>query len=254
MPTERQGPTPGRPREERIRSVSGSDGKRLDRKREISLLTGGGDRHYALGLATVLMSKGVFLEIIGSPDLDTPDFHDNEKVYFLDLVGPQRPEANFFTKLARVLKYYLRLIRYITTSQPPILHILWNYKFQLLDRTLLMVYYKLLGKKLVLTVHNVNEGKRDSNDSLLNRLSLGFQYRLTDHFFVHTALMKTELTTEFGVCPTRVSVIPYGINNAVPETELTCVGARRQLQIGPGERAILFFGNIAPYKGLEYLL
>src|SRR5207245_1688117 len=44
-----------------------------------------------------------------------------------------------------------------------------------------------------------------------------------------------------------------GINNAVPDTDLTPDRAKQRLGIRGGERTILFFGNIAPYKGLDYL-
>ena len=76
------------------------------------------------------------------------------------------------------------------------------------DRTLLMAYYRLLGKSTVLTVHNVNAGRRDSKDTPLNRLTLRIQYRLADHIFVHTEKMKLELIAEFGEQETRVTVIP----------------------------------------------
>ena len=66
--------------------------------------------------------------------------------------------------------------------------------------------------------------------------------------------MKRELVEEFGEQEARVTVIPFGINNAVPQTHLTSGDARRQLGICEGERTILFFGRIAPYKGLEYLV
>ncbi len=95
--------------------------------------------------------------------------------------------------------YYAKLIRYAATAKPRIFHILWNNKFELFDRTLLMLYYKLLGKKIVFTVHNVNAGRRDSKDTRLNRLTLRIQYRLADHIFVHTEKMKRELIEEFGV-------------------------------------------------------
>jgi glycosyltransferase involved in cell wall biosynthesis len=51
-----------------------------------------------------------------------------------------------------------------------------------------------------------------------------------------------------------VSVIPFGINNTVPSTSLSSAQARRQLSISEGDKTLLFFGNIAPYKGLEYLI
>ena len=51
-----------------------------------------------------------------------------------------------------------------------------------------MLYYRILGKKIVLTAHNVNAAIRDSKDTLLNRLTLRIQYRLADHIFVHTRI------------------------------------------------------------------
>ena len=218
----------------------------------VALLTGGGDQHYAFGLVTALVSKGVSLDVIGSDDLDCPEFHCS-RVNFLNLRGDQETRVSFLKKVSRILLYYARLISYATTAKPKIFHILWNNKFELFDRTLLMLYYKALGKKIVLTAHNVNRSRRDSKDSLLNRITLRIQYRLADYVFVHTEKMKTDLIQEFHVHANRIGVIPYGINNAVPNTELSPLEARRRLGIPAGQKTVLFFGNIAPYKGLEYL-
>ena len=59
---------------------------------------------------------------------------------------------------------------------------------------------------------------------------------------------------EFGVPGVRVTVIPFGINNAVPNTDLTPADAKQRLGIRGEDRTILFFGRITPYKGLEYLI
>jgi glycosyltransferase involved in cell wall biosynthesis len=66
--------------------------------------------------------------------------------------------------------------------------------------------------------------------------------------------MKNELLQQFHVRETAVTVIPHGINSAVPNTDITSLEARQLLGIREGERAILFFGAIRPYKGLEYLV
>jgi glycosyltransferase involved in cell wall biosynthesis len=219
----------------------------------VALLTGGRDKPYAFGLATELISKGADLDLIGSDDLDCPEYHGKPGVHFLNLRGGQRPDVGFVRKAIRVLTYYARLIRYAAIAEPRIFHILWNNKFQSFDRTVLIVYYRALGKKIVLTVHNVNAGIRDSKDTALNRLTLRIQYRLADHIFVHTKRMKLELCEQFGVQGDRVTVIPFGINNSVPNTRLTPSEARQRLGVRDDERTILFFGNIAPYKGLEYL-
>ena len=223
-------------------------------KIEIALLTGGGDRPYALGLASALLSKGFCLDFIGSDDLDCPELRRSSGLRFLNLRGSQHRDASLAKKVSRILIYYARLIRYASVSHPRIFHILWNNKFQYFDRTVLMLYYRLLGKKVAFTAHNVNAGKRDSNDSLLNRITLRIQYRLADHIFVHTERMKRDLLEEFGVREGAVTFIPFGINNSVPNTEMTPVEAKRRLGIKAADRTILFFGNIGPYKGLEFLV
>ena len=220
----------------------------------VALLTGGADKPYAFGLATALFANGTSLDLIGNDELDCADFCGKHNINFLNLRGNQGSTASFIRKLLRVAAYYVRLIRYAATAKPRIFHILWNNKFEVFDRTLLMLYYRLLGKRVVLTLHNINAGRRDARDTVLNRLTLRIQYRLADRIFVHTEKMKLELIQEFGVPPTRIVVIPFGINNSVPNTDLACDEARRRLGIREGQRAILFFGNIAPYKGLEYLI
>ena len=220
----------------------------------VALLTGGGDRPYVFGLATELMSKRAGVDLIGSDDLDSPEFHGNPGIRFLNLRGDQRTEVGLTKKVVRVLAYYGKLIAYAAGAKPKIFHILWNNKFQTFDRTVLMFYYRLLGKKLVLTVHNVNTKRRDAKDSAFNRCTLGIQYRLADHIFVHTEPMKVELLRQFGVKESRVTIIPFGINNAIPQTQTTPEQARERLGIRRDEEVILFFGNIAPYKGLEFLV
>jgi len=228
--------------------------KNQNPKFHVALLTGGGDRPYVFGLTTSLISKGAALDVIGSNDLDFPEFRSQPDLNFLNLRGDQRQDASFVKKITRVLVYYARLIHYAAIAKPNIFHILWNNKFQFVDRTLLMLYYRLLGKRIIFTAHNVNAGVRDCDDTSLNRLTLRVQYRLSHHIFVHTDKMKQELIEAFDVQGSRVTVIPFGINNSLPNTQLTPAEARRQLQIREGEKVILFFGNITPYKGLPYLL
>jgi D-inositol-3-phosphate glycosyltransferase len=220
----------------------------------VALLTGGGDKPYALGMTAALTSAGIHVDFIGSNDLRVPELLTNPRVNFLNLRGDQRRDAGPILKVLRVLSYYVKLIVYAATAKPKLFHILWNNKFQLFDRTSLMLYYKLLGKCVVFTAHNVNTAKRDQNDSWLNRLSLKIQYNLSDHIFVHTEAMKAELLCDFDVPEEKVSVIPFGINNTVPNTNLSAVDAKRQLGISGSDKTLLFFGNIAPYKGVEYLI
>jgi len=220
----------------------------------VALLTGCQDRSYAFGLAMALSSKGVQVAVLGNERVDSPEFHNTPNLTFLNLGGIQRAEDTFANKLFQLFLYYARLIQYITVAKPKLLHILWNSKFEYFDRTVLMMYCKLRGKKVVLTAHNVNRRKRDSSDSVLNRITLRIQYRLADQIFVHTEKMRSELVEGFGVRGDAITQIPFGINIAVPNTALSPAAAKKMLGLEITEKTILFFGRIVPYKGLEYLL
>ena len=220
----------------------------------VSLLTGGFDKHYAFGLATSLLAQGATIELIGGSEIDCPEFHSHPSLIFLSLRGSLRRNVSFTDKALRIGRYYARLIAYSAAAKPRVFHILWNNRFEFLDRTALMSYYRLLGKNVVITAHNVNARRRDGNDSALNRLTLKFQYRLANHIFVHTEQMKRELREDFGVPEKRITTIAFGINNAIPNTRLKSAEAKQRLGLRETERAILFFGRIKPYKGLEYLI
>lgn len=218
----------------------------------VALLTGGGDKPYAIGLSTSLAPRGVALDFIGSDDLDVAEVRTLPDLRFLNLRGDQHSGASLPVKMLRILRYYARLVAYAATARPRVFHILWNNKFELFDRTVLMLWYRLLGKRFVLTVHNVNRAARDGGDGPVNRLTLRVQYRMADHLFVHTEQMRRELASQFGVPASRISTIPFGINNMTPVTGLTQAEARTRLGIDGDARVALVFGNIAPYKGLEF--
>jgi glycosyltransferase involved in cell wall biosynthesis len=219
-----------------------------------ALLTGGCDRPYAYGLATALISQNVRLDVIGSDIVDSPEMHNTPNLTFFNLWPAQRSKRTLASKLLVTLRHYVSLIQYAAVAKPGIFHILWNSKIELIDRTVLMLYYKALGKKIALTAHNVNKARRDENDSFWNRLTLTIQYRLADHIFVHTRKMKDELLTDFGVHEEYVTVIRHPINNAFPDTDLSPAQAKSQLGLRETEKTILFFGKIKPYKGIEHLL
>jgi D-inositol-3-phosphate glycosyltransferase len=221
---------------------------------QIGLLTGCQDRPYAFGLAVALIAKRVRVYIIGGDEIDSPELHVTPNLRFLNFRGNQHEKVGFTTKMSKLALYYARLMRFAARSEPRALHILWNNKIEWFDRTILMMCYKALGKKIALTAHNVNQARRDAKDSLLNRVTLRVQYRLCDRIFVHTKKMKDELCQDFGVPERAVTVIRHPINNAFPDTKLSPSEAKQRLGLRDDEKAILFFGRIRPYKGIEHLL
>lgn len=222
---------------------------------KISLFSGGNaSPHYVLGLTSGLSLTGIKIDFIGSDIFKGAQILNHENITFYNLRGDQDPSSPIWIKITRIIKFYYRMMKYAAKTDSEIFHIQWLNKFALLDSTLLNIYYRLLGKKLIFTAHNINAGQRDDNDSIMNRLSLKNMYKFVDHIIVHTEKMKQQLISEFAVGEHKISVIPHGILNIAPITNLKKVQAREKFDIQLQEKILLFFGIIAPYKGLEFLI
>jgi hypothetical protein len=59
----------------------------------ISLLTGGADKHYASGLLSSLINHGVEVQYIGSDELYDEKIVSKENVTFHNLYGSRSPKA-----------------------------------------------------------------------------------------------------------------------------------------------------------------
>ena len=221
---------------------------------KVSILTGGKDPPYALGLLSGLITKNIEIDFIGNSEMEKSKQVMNNNVVYYNLRGDQTENASFKEKVFRVIKYYYKLIVYASKTDSNIFHILWFNKFELVDRVFLNIYYKLLGKKVLLTAHNVNEHVRDERSNFYNKFTLKFMYKLVDHIFVHTDKMKKELMVNYNVKGNNITVVPFGVNNITPSTNISKDVAREKLNLDNSEKVLLFFGNIAPYKGLENLL
>ena len=73
----------------------------------VALLTGGGDKPYALGMAAALTSEGISVDFIGSDDLNVPEVVTDPRINFLNLRGDQRSEASSMAKSVQGIKVLL---------------------------------------------------------------------------------------------------------------------------------------------------
>jgi D-inositol-3-phosphate glycosyltransferase len=219
---------------------------------KVALITGGAP-HYEAGLVSGLIEQNLELEVLGGPELSANHVFRHSRVKFHRLESERPLKTSLLGKALGVLGVYGRMIKYAWKSPIKIFHLQWPYKIVLFDRTLLAVYYRLLGKKIIFTAHNV-DGFAHGKSSLVNHLSLKFFYRMTDHLIVHTERMKRDLEGTYGVASQKISIIPHGVMDAVPETALSGLEARKKLGIEKGAKVILAFGLITPYKGLELLV
>jgi D-inositol-3-phosphate glycosyltransferase len=222
---------------------------------KVALLTGGKDAHYVLGLVPELTARGVRVLLVANEELADADGIGHSLVEFHDLVGSLDPGDSALAKAWRVLSYYGRLAVFAARTDAQLFHILWFRKFPLVERVLVTAYLKLLGKRLAFTAHNVDDHARDGRrGTWLHRVSLSFLYRTVDRIFVHTREMKDELVADFAVEDRKVQVVPFGINDVIPIALVSRAEARRELALRPDQKVLLFFGNIAPYKGIEDLV
>ncbi len=117
------------------------------------------------------------------------------------------------------------------------------------EELLLLCLAKLFGRKVILTVHDVESFAGDSPRGLVRRI-----YGLADRFIVHNQTSRQELITVLGGSPAKIAVIAHGnYLDALGPVPLRSE-ARLALSIPSQAKVALFFGQIKEVKGLDLLL
>jgi glycosyltransferase involved in cell wall biosynthesis len=220
----------------------------------VALLTAGKDRHYVAGLLRAMQNHAVRLDCIGGDEIVDVEALKSRHVVFHNFIRGQEAGRSLPQKFLGFLAYYRRLAAYAVRSDARVFHILWFRKFPQLEGILLTTYLKMLRKRLVFTAHNVDGRARDGTATLWTDIGLRYLYATVDHVLVHTNRMKDELASRFGVERDRITVVPLGINDAIPVSPLTRTQAKQLLGFAPEHKVLLFFGTIARYKGIHHLL
>jgi glycosyltransferase involved in cell wall biosynthesis len=148
---------------------------------------------------------------------------------------------------------YLRTLSWLVPllwrRRPRVLHI----QSLLAPRKDLVLFLvcRLLGIRVVLTVHNVLPHEVRS----LERVFHFLYYRLADGLILHSQANRQCLLGYLpNLDPERLWVIPHGNYTAFSDLELSRSAARQRLGLPAAGRIALFFGAIRPYKGLDLLL
>lgn len=221
---------------------------------KVTIIYAGVENSYLVGLVSGLSHiPDLKIDVIDS-DNSIGKFDDLPNVNFLNYRGSVDPDVNVSAKIYRILKYYMRLIIYAFKTDSKLLHIQWMNKFVYFDHTILNLYYKLSGKKLIFTAHNINTKKRNNNDNAFHRLTLKIHYNLMDHIIVHNEKMKKELVNDFNMSEKKVSIISFGLNVKSPQLDINRQQALEYLGLPKDKKYILFFGGIVNYKGLDILI
>lgn len=135
----------------------------------------------------------------------------------------------------------------------------------------ILIMAKILGKHVLLTVHNPSQHEkvwvlfrlgRNPEDFILNILVsklinflIGLIIRLSNEYVVHTESSKKALSELYpSIHKKRISVIEHPVLAPYPKTGITKVDARASLELPHNKTILLFFGNVRIYKGIEDVL
>lgn len=148
--------------------------------------------------------------------------------------------------------------------KPDVIHIHWQHPFivgrNILDsilRSLIfvtgLVLLKLLGVRIVWTVHNLHSHERKFIS--LELFFTSILARLADRIIVHCNFAKYLVGRAFKISnETCITVIPHGNYSSAYENKLARNEARRLLNVPLDNIVFLYFGLIRPYKGVLQLI
>jgi len=221
---------------------------------KISIFNSAGTIDYLLGLVSGLSQVEEDSIDVLDADEEINVFAPFTNVTFIPVFSIRLSKLSGFKKAWNTLRFYSLQFFYLLSRKPRIIHFQWLDRHKFIDRIIIPLIAKIRGHKTVLTVHNVNAGKRDNRNSWFNTFTLKCLYKQCNHLIVHTPDSKEELKEEFQLPDAKISVIEHGMNIRVNQKGLTREKARNVLDIGQDERVVLFFGNIDYYKGLDILI
>ena len=223
---------------------------RCEAMARVLLISHGFQPDYEAGFANGLARNGIGVELVSS-DRTMVDQLDRS-VRTINLRGSQDRSRPAWRKALNLVRYYGALFLLLMRQPKVPLHMIglfaldqpWTWRWE-------CTVYRLCGRRLIMTVHNITPHGRDTSAV---RAGLLRAYRLPHRLVVHTQRAADRLVDEFGIAPERIVVMEHGIDR-IPLLSSDRVARERAIRgIGPAERLVVFFGAVLPYKGVDLLL
>ena len=213
------------------------------------LVSHGFQSHYELGFANGLAHNNVPVTLLGSDTTLAAKLAG--QVQFKNIRGAQTTNRSKWAKLKNMLGYHFKLLKFVGTHRNASVFVIGLISPEILVGFLEGLYLRVMARQYSLTVHNILP--HDKHTAWMKRLYWVI-YRLPHWLLVHTPETAVALVKEFGVDASKIVVVEHGSNDAVEPSALTPQQARRTLGFTESDRVLLFFGGVAPYKGLDLLL
>ncbi len=128
----------------------------------------------------------------------------------------------------------------------------WIRRVKAIETIAELLLARLLGRKVVWTVHNVTGHETDHADEL-ELTFYRWVVRVASGVIVHTQHAKAAVSTAYGLsrrCTDKIQVVPHGHYADWYSKTVSRADARAQLGLAEDERVVLIFGAVRRYKGI----
>lgn len=234
----------------------------------------GGILHYTYQLCRGMAANGADVTLVTDRQYELEALeHPFELVKLFRLWDPKPPgeisrsrtarAVRKLRRVARAARYYrewIRLLRYLRRERFDVVQF-GDIRFP--GDVLCLRAMRLAGLRLADVCHNIHPfavAGRASGRFRKSRLDRFLYKRIYGQFervFVHFEVNRSAFLEEFGLDPARVSCIPHGneeIFAQLRDPSFEPDQLRHELGIPPDVAVVLFFGTLAPYKGIDLLI
>lgn len=214
------------------------------------LLLAGWDPAYVKEVTNAIAKCGLRVKLVGGNAHKNTQFKG--RVEFVNLRGDYWSDIGIPRKIYSLFVNYCKLIGYIVNCKSRVVYDLGVGNHPLLRCFLVYCITRIIGKKIISTVHNIVP---HDGDSLRNRVIFFVIYRFASNYLVvHGKALKERLIKEFGVSDKKIIVVPLGSFHPLDSPAITKGIARKNLGIDDDEFVLLSFGLQRYYKGTHFLL
>lgn len=216
---------------------------------KVVILPHGMQSHYTIGFVNGLSDCGVSVDLVVSENIDSTLLRPN--IAGTDLGQNTSANISSLKKTIRFFSYHMRLISYVLKRRKNTIHVAGILRFEILMGIIEGVFFRLLCKKYLLTVHNILPHDAQTN---WRKLLYKIIYNIPNLLVVHTDRMRQEMIHDYSVAEGKIILMQHGLNDVIPDHGLAREQCKDNLNLPLDKCLLLFFGNILPYKGLETLL
>lgn len=166
-----------------------------------------------------------------------------------------------FGVTSRLFSVWLSILK---RGKPDILHLHWQHPFLIASsrvKTLIksitfileLLFLKILGTKIVWTVHNLKN--HENQHQKLEFVFSSILARLSDTIITHCQRAKLVVKKTFNIKnDVKIVVIPHGNYSNCYNNQISSSESRKRLGLSASNLIFLYLGLIRPYKGVPELI